>query len=65
MAWRDTLERLAERSNPVLVRLAVGLAMLVVLMAAAEHYRPAQRHVPPVTAPAASLPVAGELHSRD
>jgi|GEM_PF-5297819 hypothetical protein len=61
MKWRDTLERLAERSNPVLVRLAVGLAMLVVLMAAAEHYRPANH---PAARPAVPSEPA-ELHATD
>lgn len=54
MNWKASLDRLAGRTNPYLARLAIGLAMLVVLMMAAE--RNGQR-LPqpqtPATAPSA------------
>lgn len=57
MDWKASLDRLAGRTNPYLARLAIGLAMLAVLMMAAERngHRLPQPPTPPPSAMEAPL----------
>lgn len=43
MDWKTSLDRVAERTNPVLLRIAIALAVLAILMA---ERRP-EPHLPP------------------